>query len=47
MGAGHFHQTPEGRRRDRAAKKGGDAIAKLLTGIVKDSAKAIKKAKKK
>lgn len=32
MGAGHWHQTPDGRRSDRKAKKTGDAIWALAFG---------------
>ena len=34
MGAGHWHQTPAGRRADRRAKKGGDMIWGMTFGLL-------------
>lgn len=39
MSAGHWHQTPAGRRAARRAKKGGDAIWGMTLGLVLDKPK--------
>lgn len=47
MGMGHYHQTPEGRRRDRKSAKAGDAIWDLFVGSLKAGIKEAKKQEKK